>query len=232
MNYKAFIIEFVIAAPLVLGTSFLFAKILKEELRAGSTFKLASAICGIMFTCLILSRGVPLASFAYFQSQDPTVKQNEALQLKAQFMQELDQFMANPANISKDSKAKFFKKYSDLFPNGEDDRKIYYQNLLTLIQCNEAYFTDALTALKTKQNQKSDLRKQCQQTDGIFFNRKFMVPEEQARLNDQVIETIAKGKKIIQDNKEIEVNEGILKQNIEQQQKTKEMLKIIFTEGT
>lgn len=230
MNFKPLIMEFVIAAPVALAVSYAITQLLKEDLRLQKPGKLISALVLLILTTLTLARLTPIASYAYFQSIDPAVQQNEALQLKAQFMQELDLLVGNPTKITKETKSALFKKFQTLFPNGEKDRNIYLQNLLNLLECNEAYFADALEAFKSKKNQKSEKRKTCQQQDGTFFNRKYLIAEEQSKLNDQVIETIANGKKIIQDNKEIEINEGVLKQNIEQQQKNKDMLRTIFSE--
>lgn len=230
---KPILFEISVALPLLFVISYLGVILLEKQISILSRAKVAAILTAIFIFVLATGRAAAVLSYKYaIPTQTQQAGPTDAVQLKNGFLQMLDRFAQDPTQVTPANIKKLFEDFSALFPNGEKDKKIYYENLFTFMDCDQSYFEDALKALQTKKNQKSEKRAKCQQLDGIFFNRKLMIPEETARVNDQVIETIANGKKIIQDGKEVEINEGVLKQNIEAHERSKDVLKVIFSEGT
>jgi hypothetical protein len=228
---RTFIFEFLITAPCLIAIAFICVKLLQKDIQFANANRTAGIISAGLILAVMVARAMPFLSFKVVPPRDLAAEQTNALNRKNEFMKILDQLVANQSQLNAEVKKKVFEEYKDLFPNGAKDKQVYYQNLATFVDCNIAYFEDAKQALKTKKNQKSEKRQKCQEMDGMFFNRAKLVPPEQAKVNDQVIETIAKGKKIVEDNKEVQINEGILQQALENQNKSLETLKIIFAEG-
>lgn len=155
----------------------------------------------------------------------------EALKLKNEFLSSLEKFVAQPNQITPQNRNELFNRYAVLFPNPQNDLNIYFSNIAKFYDCQQFFYEDALQAMKTKKIAKSEKRKECHSADGSFFNRKNLIPEVQAKADDEAIESLAKGKKIVRDGKEVTVTEGLLQQQIAAQQKNKEVLRALFSGG-
>ena len=155
----------------------------------------------------------------------------EALKMKNEFLSNLEKFVAQPEQITQQARNELFNRYAGLFPNPQTDLTAYFNSIASFYDCQQAFYEDALQAMKTKKATKSEKRKACHIADGSFFNRKNMIPETQAKADDDAIESLAKGKKIVRDGKEVNVTEELLKQQITAQQRNKEVLKALFSGG-
>ncbi len=155
----------------------------------------------------------------------------EASKMKNEFLTALEQFIAQPDQITMEKRNELFEKYKALFPQPQQDLTNYFNNIAKFYDCQQSFYEDAMQAMKTKKVVKSERRKACHEADGNFFVREKMIPPQQAKADDEVIESLAKGKKIIRDGKEVTVSEEMLKKSIELQQKNKEVLRVLFTGG-
>lgn len=152
----------------------------------------------------------------------------ETLKLKNEFLSNLEKFVAQPEQVTQQARNELFSRYAGLFPNPQTDLTTYFNSIAGFYDCQQAFYEDALQSMKTKKVTKSEKRKACHSADGSFFNRKNMIPEAQAAADDEAIESLAKGRKIVRDGKEVTVTEELLKQQIAAQQRNKEVLKALF----
>lgn len=155
----------------------------------------------------------------------------ESNKMKNDFLTSLEQFIAQPDKITAQNRNELFEKYKALFPQPQQDLANYFTNIAKFYDCQQSFYEDALQAIKTKKIVKSERRKACHESDGSFFGRQNMIPPQQAKTDDEVVESLAKGKKIMREGKEVSVSEEMLKQSITLQQKNKELLRAIFTGG-
>ena len=155
----------------------------------------------------------------------------ETAKFKNEFLTALEQFISQPDKITAQSRNEMFEKYKVLFPQPQQDLSLYFNNIAKFYDCQQSFYEDALQDIKTKKVVKSERRKACHESDGNFFGREKMIPQPQAKADDEVIESLAKGKKIVRDGKEVTVSEEMLKQSITLQQKNKEVLRVLFTGG-
>ena len=159
----------------------------------------------------------------------PALTAEETLKLKNEFLTNLEKFMAQPEQITPQARNELFNRYAALWPQPQADLGTYFNNIAKFYDCQQAFYEDALQAMKTKKVAMSDKRKECYDADGSFFNRAKMIPETQAKADSEVVELLAHGKKIMKDGKEVPVNEDLIKRNIASQQKNKEVLRALFT---
>ncbi len=150
------------------------------------------------------------------------------LQAKNDFLITVESILANPVQLTAESKDGLFKQFEILFPHGAQDREAYRLELSEVYNCQAAFYQDAIAALKAKKPVKSTTREECQKKQGRFFNRELLITEEVAKANDSTIASLASGKKILQNGQEIKVDEAFLQQNLESQLKNLEVLKVLF----
>lgn len=166
-----------------------------------------------------------------FASKQASLSSEEVLKMKNEFLTNLDQLVAKPEQITPQNRNELFQKYSMLFPQPQQDLTNYFNNISRFYDCQQSFFEDALQAMKTKKTVKSERRKACQEADGSFFVRQTLIPAEQSKSDDEVISTLAKGKKVVREGKELTITQEMLQQNIARQQKNKEVLRALFTGG-
>lgn len=166
-----------------------------------------------------------------FVGKSATLNAEETVKMKNEFLIAIEQFVSQPEKINLENRNQLFEKYKSLFPQPQQDLMNYFNNIAKFYDCQQVFFEDALKAVKTQKIVKSDKRKACHAADGSFFARKTMIPPEQAKVDDDVIESLAIGKKIIREGKEVKINEELLKKSITLQQKNKEVLRALFMGG-
>ena len=166
-----------------------------------------------------------------FAPKQVALTPEEAAKMKNEFLSSLERFIAQPDQITAQNRNELFTKFAPLFPQPQQDLTNYFNNIARFYDCQQSFYEDSMQAMKTHKVVKSEKRKACHEAEGSFFGRPKMIPEQQAKADDEVIEMLAKGKKIVRDGKEVTVNEELLKQNIAAQQKNKEVLRALFTGG-
>lgn len=149
-------------------------------------------------------------------------------QAKNDFLITVESIMSNPVQLTAESKQGLFKQFELLFPHGAADREAYRVELAEVYDCQAAFYEDAIAALKSKKSVKSKRREECQQKPGRFFNRELLITADVAKTNDSTIESLALGKKIVQGGQELKIDEAFLKQNLEDQKRNIEVLKVLF----
>ncbi len=149
-------------------------------------------------------------------------------QTKNSFLSTVENLVANPVQLTESSKQALFEQFSILFPHGKEDKTVYRDQMTRIYNCQKIFYEDALQALKIKKTVKSEARQNCQILKGDFFGRDLLVPEDVARANDETIASVASNKKLIQNGQEIKVDEGYLRQGIEEQTRKLQTLSLLF----
>lgn len=202
---------------------------IQRPLRSSVVFALLVSFIGLNINITpVIARWIDTK---VFQPKPANLSNEDMLKMKNDFLTALEQFVAQPEKVTPEVRNAAFNKFAPLFPNPQQDLTNYFNSISGFYDCQQAFYEDALQAMKTKKTVKSAKRKACHEADGSFFNRAHLIPDQQAKADDEVIELLAKGKKIVKDGKEVKVTEDLLKQSIMAQQKNKEILRMIFTNG-
>lgn len=147
---------------------------------------------------------------------------------KNEFLIAVDQLLADPSRINPETKKALFERFADLFPRGDADRLAARAELADLFTCQEAFYEDAIVSVRSQKPEKSPRRELCQEKPGAFFERTELIPDEVAKVDDDTIASIAAGKSLTQNGKEIKVDETFLRQKLDELRRRQNALKILF----
>ncbi|MCC6276715.1 MAG: hypothetical protein IT289_02225 [Oligoflexia bacterium] len=152
------------------------------------------------------------------------------VQLKADFLKNLEALVRNPDQITDENKKKLFGAFGKLFPSGKADRQVALAAAQDAYDCQLKFWEDALASFKEKKAVKSQARKECETKSGAFFNREKLITSEAVKNNDQTIAEIAQRKKRVPaaDGKEVDVTEAMLRDAVDEQVRLIYNLKKVF----
>ena len=125
-------------------------------------------------------------------------QQEAANQAKSAFLTKMAGYLEKPdaTNIEK-ARQELSKDYPGLLDaQGEKVRAEYRNAILSVYQCQKAFQDDIIATFKSKRVEKSAFRAKCEATSGAFFLRPLLIPEEQAKNQESVLQTIARGEKV------------------------------------
>jgi hypothetical protein len=157
------------------------------------------------------------ANAAGAANNKPMTEAELALKKKADFIKTVDALLSQPS-LSTEAKTQLVQNYADIF--GSSTEKIEYKTAIgSFYRCQKSFYEDALKAMKSKKFVKSEDRLKCHSEKGLFFNRDLLVPTEVAKNDDTVIETLAQGKPIMHDGKEVKVDQKSLEDGVAAQKR-------------
>jgi hypothetical protein len=160
------------------------------------------------------------------QQQGPT---DPVLQMKSQFLRNVEALVQNPQAITDENKKKLFNDFGKLFPS-KKDKELAKKAVAQVYDCQKYFWEDAMSSFKAKQAVKSDARKDCEKMSGNFFNREKLLPAEVVKNNDETIAGFAARKRVpASDGKStVEVSENMLRDALESQARATENVRKIF----
>ncbi len=138
-------------------------------------------------------QSVPPQQQQQVQQQQPQAQAqpvDPAVQLKSEFLTQVNSLMSQPDLYSDAIKAQLLQKYQGVFAGGES-KKSYYGTLSALLTCEKSYFEDALESYKKSKVVTSKNRKKCADQDGHLFNREKLFPPALAQSYEGAIEILA-----------------------------------------
>lgn len=149
-------------------------------------------------------------------------------QLKQNFLNTVEKMIQNPGSITPEAKKKLFTEHAALFKD-KNTRGIFQKAVSDVYHCERVFWEDAFASFKAKQVVKSDSRKECETASGAFFNREKLLPGETVKQKEATIASFAARKRVpASDGKQIEVNEAMLRDAVEGQNKNLDTIKKIF----
>lgn len=152
-----------------------------------------------------------------------------ALQMKDQFLKNVEYLIQNPDQITPENKKKLFDGFAQLFPKGRTDREMAAGQIEGVYKCQRYFWEDALATYKAKKVVKSDATEECGTLSGTFFNRPKLVSQDAVKANDETLANLAKHKRLpTSDGKDVEVTEKMLRDAVENQIKAAQAARRIF----
>lgn len=163
------------------------------------------------------------------QKQQAAAQNDPKLQLKAAFLNDLDQLTGSNEAITPAVVGNLFGKYESLFPHGDADRALYASAVMGVYQCQEYFYEDALASFKSRKAVKSEERDHCEKADGTFFNRDKLIPADMAKGNAEAIELLAQRKPLTDGaGKSVDVSEDSIRTKLEAQMHRIDVTKRLF----